>query len=425
MAAGEIADLASRFGAIAVMPLDDPSLWLCDQAASLAGIRVVGPTGEQARLALDKRLQIQLAQNAGLQVPPTDIYDGGEGLPDVRAFPVVLRPALALFEQDGKLARSGTRVCADADELRAAADDLGSGPILVQPFLRGGGEGLFGFAVDGAVHHWSAHRRLRMVDPQGSGSSACVSKTPDLGMTEPASRMMADAGWRGLFMLEFLRDRAGTPWFMELNGRTWGSLALARRLGLEYPAWAALEALELGHPSAVPEFDAVSSVICRHLGPRAGIRFGMWRGSAAAIGGTTGHPTTPRSSSKTRHRRCARPGSESAFVDRVSGRGTRSFGVVLDGRWTLGQLAEAFADRHYQVVLTAEHDRTFDAVRWEQYRAACANASTDRVRIVPGIEYSDGENLVHVPVWGAEDFLGVVDPRGSFSPMLRRVAPWQ
>jgi biotin carboxylase len=265
-AAADIADLASRIGAVALMPLDDHSLWLCDQVASLAGIRVLGPTGDQARLALDKRLQIELAQQAGLQVPPTDVYADSEDLPDVPAFPVVLRPARALYEKNGKLARSDTRVCADADELRAAARDLGSEPILLQPLLRGVGEGLFGLAVEGTVRHWSAHRRLRMVNPQGSGSSACVSEKPDLGLTEPAGRMMAGAGWQGLFMLEFLRDQAGTPWFMELNGRTWGSLALARRLGLEYPAWAALNALGLGSPSALPEVDAFSPVVCRHLG---------------------------------------------------------------------------------------------------------------------------------------------------------------
>jgi hypothetical protein len=84
-----------------------------------------------------------------------------------------------------------------------------------------------------------------------------------------------------------------------------------------------------------------------------------------------------------------------------------------DGSWTLAKLAEAFADRKYQAVLTAEHDRTFDAVRWEEYRVACAEASTDQVRIVPGIEYSDPENLVHVPVWGAEVFLGRARPTGE------------
>ena len=45
-------------------------------------------------------------------------------------------------------------------------------------------------------------------------------------------------------MMEFLRDPSGKLWFMELNGRMWGSMALARRQGLEYPAWA-VEAVEV------------------------------------------------------------------------------------------------------------------------------------------------------------------------------------
>ena len=50
--------------------------------------------------------------------------------------------------------------------------------------------------------------------------------------------MLSHTQWRGMFMLEFLRAKDGTAWFMELNGRPWGSMALARRSGLEYPAWA-------------------------------------------------------------------------------------------------------------------------------------------------------------------------------------------
>ena len=41
-----------------------------------------------------------------------------------------------------------------------------------------------------------------------------------------------------MFMLELLRDAAGTPWFMEVNGRPWGSMALAVRRGFDYPVWA-------------------------------------------------------------------------------------------------------------------------------------------------------------------------------------------
>jgi predicted metal-dependent phosphoesterase TrpH len=81
-----------------------------------------------------------------------------------------------------------------------------------------------------------------------------------------------------------------------------------------------------------------------------------------------------------------------------------------DGRWALEDLARAFAKRGYGAVLMAEHDRTFDSDRWRAYRAACAQASAHGALLVPGIEYSDRDNRVHIPVWGAEDFLGAGRP---------------
>ena len=47
-----------------------------------------------------------------------------------------------------------------------------------------------------------------------------------------------------------------------------------------------------------------------------------------------------------------------------------------DASWPLPDLARAFARRGYDVVLTAEHDRGFDAERWAAYRMTCAAASS-------------------------------------------------
>lgn len=84
-----------------------------------------------------------------------------------------------------------------------------------------------------------------------------------------------------------------------------------------------------------------------------------------------------------------------------------------DGEWGLDDLARAFARRGYDAVLMAEHDRTFDEQRWERFRTACADAATSGALLVPGIEYSDPGNLVHVPVWGAPAFLGGGRPTGE------------
>lgn len=77
-----------------------------------------------------------------------------------------------------------------------------------------------------------------------------------------------------------------------------------------------------------------------------------------------------------------------------------------DGRWTLPDLASAFERRGYDAVLLAEHDVGFSEQRWREYKCACAEASTKRLLLVPGIEYQDAANRVHVIVWGDLPFLG-------------------
>ena len=67
-------------------------------------------------------------------------------------------------------------------------------------------------------HQEWASTGIRMLDPQGSGSSACVSTAVPSDVVEPAERFIRKIGWRGMFMFEFLRDDAGVPWFVEFNG---------------------------------------------------------------------------------------------------------------------------------------------------------------------------------------------------------------
>ncbi len=78
-----------------------------------------------------------------------------------------------------------------------------------------------------------------------------------------------------------------------------------------------------------------------------------------------------------------------------------------DGRWPLSIIPTVFRKAGYHCVLTTEHDVTFSNSRWQSYRKACIENSTDDFLIVPGIEYSDRHNIVHVMVWGNIPFLGV------------------
>jgi hypothetical protein len=90
-----------------------------------------------------------------------------------------------------------------------------------------------------------------------------------------------------------------------------------------------------------------------------------------------------------------------------------------DGKWSLDQLRDKFRDRGCRILMMTEHDRGFTASRWEEYRAACAEASSHDLLVMPGMEYSDPENRTHVLVWGKIPFLGEGLPTGHMLDAVR------
>jgi predicted ATP-grasp superfamily ATP-dependent carboligase len=253
---------------LAVMPLDDQAVCLCGRAMLPDHVVVIGPRGEEVEIALNKHKQLECARAAGFSVPQSRYLERPEEVLRYKvSFPVILKPARAVVQRGMGFAKGRCWICASAAELEAALSGWSTPmPMLLQRFIPGVGEGLFGLSTSCGVIGWSGHRRLRMMNPQGSGSSACTA-VPEIEAESKsaAEQFLARVGWRGLFMIEMLRDSTGKLWFIEFNGRPWGSMALARRRGFEYPAWAALTALSLGEAFRIPQMQNRVPV-CRHVG---------------------------------------------------------------------------------------------------------------------------------------------------------------
>lgn len=262
---GEVAALAGALGRPVLAPLDDAAVLVLDEVhrGDPEGV-LAGPAGAAARLCLDKRVQLEQAAHAGLTVPPTLVVGPGDphGVPSFPP-PWIVKPALALEVTDGRVSKGPTRFVTDAaalgHELSTRADT-----VLVQPALTGTGIGVFGLAIGGSATALSGHRRVRMMNPSGSGSSACRAADPGPELLAQADKFVARTGWRGLFMLEFLEDADGTPWLMELNGRPWGSMALAVGRRLRYPSWSVAAARDPDFLPPVPA--APPPLTARHLG---------------------------------------------------------------------------------------------------------------------------------------------------------------
>ncbi len=91
-----------------------------------------------------------------------------------------------------------------------------------------------------------------------------------------------------------------------------------------------------------------------------------------------------------------------------------------DGKWSLERLAAEFRRRGYRVLLMTEHDRGFTPARWSDYRQACRQASSPDLLVVPGIEYSEATNTVHILTWGDLPFLGENAPTRTTLEAVRQ-----
>jgi len=77
-----------------------------------------------------------------------------------------------------------------------------------------------------------------------------------------------------------------------------------------------------------------------------------------------------------------------------------------DGKWELKKLVKIFSIFNVNFLLMAEHDRNFTQQKLSEYRLACKEASTSKCIVIPGIEYSNYDNSMHILTWGNLPFFG-------------------
>ena len=77
-----------------------------------------------------------------------------------------------------------------------------------------------------------------------------------------------------------------------------------------------------------------------------------------------------------------------------------------DAFWTLPDLANFFSKRGFKALLMTEHDRGFNEAKLNDYKKACSAVSNENIMLIPGIEYSDPTNTIHILTWGEAPFFG-------------------
>lgn len=199
--------------------------------------------------AFDKALTLKLAGRLGVPTPRTFFIESQEALESALgqlAYPCIIKPRQSCLWVAGKGMRGKTEIADNREQAREIAERVKSKTNvwpLLQERLTGQEFGIFGLWQDGQWQVKFAHKRLRSLDPMGGASCLRQSIAMPSDMAGYAEKLMAELKWQGPAMVEFKSDKPdGMPKLMEINGRFWGSLALAIASGVDFPYLAYLQA---------------------------------------------------------------------------------------------------------------------------------------------------------------------------------------
>ncbi len=203
------------------------------------------PSATHLLYTLSKVQASGLARRVGLSTPRTvfireadDPDAWNDDLGSLR-FPIIIKVDNYL-RRDGVYVKGRTFEASTPEDAAAHLGGFRGGPatVMAQEMVPGYGAGAFLLRSGGRTRLRFAHRRLHKVPYTGGYSSLRVSSR-DGDLIEQAERLLAACDYEGVAMVEFRLGRDdGRPYFMEINGRLWGSLALALHAGVDFPrAW--------------------------------------------------------------------------------------------------------------------------------------------------------------------------------------------
>jgi len=224
-----------------VFPADDASVLALSASRERLRPIVPYPAHDVVLGGIDKLELTRAAQDQGIAVPHTEMATASAI--EACALPVIVKPRLQWTP--GAVAQTGELFIERAevrDAVRRRVRDIegaGGSAVLQAPM---NGRQIAVSAVvarDGRMVAAAQQTTLRYSLVQTS--TRAVTLEADEALLEQITGMLGRIGWWGLANLQFLEpEGGGAPHLIDLNGRYYGSLALAIAAGADLPAiWAA------------------------------------------------------------------------------------------------------------------------------------------------------------------------------------------
>ena len=191
---------------------------------------------------VNKRDTIDIAKKIGVRVPETFIADSMVALKSIAKeikYPSVIKPISQTIWSFNKGAK--TRYVSEKNYINNKNELMqffkkvkNPSDYLIQEYVRGRGAGTAYLFNKGKLRASFAYKRLREYPITGGPSTLRIGLNHN-AMLKIGSKLLENLNWHGVAMVEFRLNENGKPILMEINGRFWGSLALAYNSGVDFP----------------------------------------------------------------------------------------------------------------------------------------------------------------------------------------------
>lgn len=208
------------------------------------GMMLLMPQNDSIMAALDKLKTIRLAEELSIPAPQTYFFENLDELQSKKnmvKLPAVLKGRYSVYiNRKGQIRKSRAfgYIYNHKDLIREyiSAVEKEDMPVI-EELVKGRGQGFFCLADNGEMVASFMHRRVREMNPLGSGSSCAESIEMNPILKGYAGSLLKKMNWHGVAMVEFKNeDLTNKPIIMEVNGRFWNSLPLAVKAGVDFPS---------------------------------------------------------------------------------------------------------------------------------------------------------------------------------------------
>ena len=212
-----------------LIPTHEEIFIISKYLAQLDGIKSLVPGFESLKIAHKKELSSALANQLGIPIPQT-IIPVSES--DCIAFLNASEKPIVLKYGNSNSSK-GVYYIHTQSQLDVHLNQLGN--FILQEYVKGDGYGVSMLYNTGQARASFTHKRLEDKLSTGGTSTLRIGTRNEM-LEEWSKKILDHLSWNGVAMVEYKYDEEKKKgWFIEINPRFWGSLALPYYSGMDFP----------------------------------------------------------------------------------------------------------------------------------------------------------------------------------------------